>query len=131
MDSYPTNIGVKVECTEDEPSFDTHGPANFDMVDDDSERIVERLITLPGSSSPSSRGDSRSPRSQSLRLPSPSPVYSPGLAWKRTVLLPTDEPCNIPKAVKPPLAIPPFPPASPTKLIYAGWDTSSSDIDPS
>ncbi|KAK7692940.1 hypothetical protein QCA50_004581 [Cerrena zonata] len=128
MEPYHADDGVKLEYAESEHTFDNNAPSNFDMVDADSERIVERLIALPGSSSPSSLGDSRSPRSQSPRLPSPD--YSPGLAWKRTVLLPTDEPCNIPKAVKPPIAIPPFPPASPTKLIYAGWDTSSSDIDP-
>ncbi|KAI0074375.1 hypothetical protein K474DRAFT_64651 [Panus rudis PR-1116 ss-1] len=91
---------------------------------DESERIVERLIAMSGSRpTSSSGGGSRASANGSTRERDPSPEYSPGLAWKRTVLLPTNE---IPKA---PPVIPPFPPAPPTKLIYAGWDTSSSDND--
>ncbi|CAL1707732.1 unnamed protein product [Somion occarium] len=133
-DSYEIDRDLKLEYPESEYLLDAGASPNFGVDStDDSERIVERLVAMSGSRTPSSLGDNHDSRAQSPHLqssPSPSPDYSPGLAWKRTVLLPTDEPCSIPKVVKPPVAIPPFPPASPTKLIYAGWDTSSSDLDP-
>ena len=135
MDRSDADDDVKLEFPDLGQAYVNRRQPNFDaidVVDDDSERLVERLITLPSSSTPSSLGDSQSPRFQSPRL-APSPNYSPGLAWKRTVLHPTDEPCYSPKSVNTlppaiPTLAPTLTPASPPTFIRA-WGGDSSDIE--
>lgn len=98
---------------------------------DESERIVERLVAMSESRSTSSLGGSESAPALIQTPPAPSPLSldnSPGMAWKKTVLIPSDDTAylnqstfNLFKTAKG------F--TSPTKLGDAEWEHGSSDID--
>ena len=99
---------------------------------DESERIVERLVAMSESRPTSSLGSSHSASDGAPALiqtpPAPSPLSldnnSPGMAWKKTVLIPSDDTSYHKKA--PFSLLKAF--SSPTKLADADWDPSS-DID--
>ena len=65
---------------------------------DDSERVVERLLAVD-STATTSKASSATPPSP---LPG-GPESSPGYAWKRTVLIPTDRAWNLPTNVSFPI----------------------------
>ncbi|OBZ68123.1 hypothetical protein A0H81_11817 [Grifola frondosa] len=103
-----------ISSSEEDAQSSNH---SLDDSERDSEQAVERIVLAPPSEPPESR-----PPSAPNRSP-PSTQMSPGLAWKQTVLLPS----NVPYPDFSMLAVS-FPlnaPSSPAKLINAGWDTSS------
>ncbi|TCD68072.1 Histone-lysine N-methyltransferase set9 [Steccherinum ochraceum] len=99
---------------------------------DESERIVERLVAMSQSRPTSSLSSSHSASDGAAAListpPAPSPLSldnnSPGMAWKKTVLIPSDDTSYPKKAAFSLLKA--F--SSPTKLGDADWEPSS-DID--
>ncbi|GBE81328.1 predicted protein [Sparassis crispa] len=94
-------------------SYSSYGTADST---EDSERIVEQIVSEPLTT------ESRSLLSHSSSVSSPpNQDKSPGMAWKKTVLLPVD----IPYLSNPAASFSANLRSSPAKLTLAGWDTSS------
>lgn len=81
---------------------------------DESEEFVERLVELSSDHVKQIDGK-RAIAAFSSSSHIQSPDKSPGMAWKRTVLIPTDVAIINSADI----------PSSPTKLVSAGWDTAS------
>ncbi|KAI0358754.1 hypothetical protein OH77DRAFT_1421217 [Trametes cingulata] len=93
---------------------------------DDSEQIVERLVTV--SDPPTSSSNARPTTASSAPIPSPpSPQKSPGMAWKQTVLLPMNVPFLHSAHATATVTLTADISPAPTKLMRAGWDSGSSD----